>query len=212
MTPIAVVAWDFDGVLNRSIRDGRFLWAEQFEADIGHALDGFVAATFRKDWDAVMTGRADLRDRVAAWADEVGYGPGPDALIDYWFAHDARPDPTMLALMDRVEGLGLRQVIATNNERRRAAYIEQDMGFGARVETIFASGRLGVAKPDRAFFDLVATQVDVPPDEIVLIDDLTRNVEAACAAGWRAVLMRDGDAGHLVAQLAQQGLDLRPNH
>ena len=40
MTP-SLIVWDFDGVLNRNVVDGRFIWADRIEADLGIKLDPF---------------------------------------------------------------------------------------------------------------------------------------------------------------------------
>ena len=121
---VEVVAWDFDGVLNRNIDDGRFLWARDFERDTGRSLDGFVRATFSRDWREVMTGREDLRDRVGEWATEAGYAQGADALIDYMFTRDALPDPVTGAMLDALSAGGIRQVIATNTDDGLARSVE----------------------------------------------------------------------------------------
>ena len=65
MTPNTVIAWDFDGVLNQNIRDGVFLWAQHFERDLGQSLDVFTNHIFRNDFDRIIIGQEDLRDRVA---------------------------------------------------------------------------------------------------------------------------------------------------
>ncbi|MEL6242022.1 MAG: HAD family hydrolase [Pseudomonadota bacterium] len=54
--------------------------------------------------------------------------------------------------MQHLNRSNARHVIGTNNERRRAAYIEDQMSFGSLVEQVFASGRIGHAKPDPEFF------------------------------------------------------------
>ena len=186
-----VVAWDFDGVLNRTIVDGRFIWADSFEADTGQSRAVFEAHVFGRDLEEILTGREDLRDRVASWAATVGYEPGADALLEYWFAKDTHPDARMIGLMDRLNDKGIHQVIATNNEARRADYIENEMGYGVRVERIFASGRIGAAKPSAGFFNAVTDALDVLPSDILLIDDLAKNVEAASDLGWQAFHFTD---------------------
>jgi len=191
MTDIKVIAWDFDGVLTRNIVDGRFIWADDFEADTGQSRELFEDFIFGRDLDAILTGRQDLRDRVDAWAKSVGYAPGPDALLEYWFEKDARLDPMTLGLMDRVAQKGLRQVLTTNNENRRATYIENDLGFGNRVEHIFASGRMGVAKPDTEYFRTVSATLKVEANEILFIDDLAENISAANAFGWQTMHFTD---------------------
>jgi len=187
MTVTKVIAWDFDGVLTRNIVDGRFIWADDFEADTGQSREVFEDFIFGRDLDSILTGRVDLRDRVEAWAKSVGYSPGPDALLEYWFKKDARLDPMTLGLMDRIAQKGLRQVLATNNENRRTTYIENQLGFGNRVEHIFASGHMRVAKPDTEYFRTITTTLKVDPDEILFIDDLTENIIAAKAFGWQTM-------------------------
>ena len=185
---LKAIAWDFDGVLNRNIRDGRFLWAERFEDDLGQSLDAFNRFVFGDRWDRILTGQEDLRDRLTQWADVVGFEGGADRMLDYWFSRDAWPDPAMLRLMDQAADQGITQVIATNNEAHRAAYIETEMGFGPRVEHIFASGRMGVRKPDPAFFNQITATLGTSPSDMLLIDDHPPNIEAAQQLGWQTFL------------------------
>ena len=186
-----MVAWDFAGVLNRNVVDGCFVWSERFEEDTGQSLALFQDHVFARDFEAVLTGRVDLRDRVAGWATAVGYAPGPDALMDYWFARDMRLDAVALALADRLAERGVPQVVATNNEPRRARHIEQELGLGARVGPVFASGRMGVAKPEAAFFAAVTDALGAEPAEMLLLDDHAPNLEAARRLGWATFHVTD---------------------
>ena len=148
---IKVVAWDFDGVLNRNVAGGDFSWSKDFEADIGQSFQGFADSVIGDTFHRVLTGQDDLRDRISDWARQVGCLKSPDEILDYWFAKDARPDAAILSLVDRLSKRDVRQVIVTNNDPYRTRYIESDMGFGHRVERIFSSGDMGVAKPDPRF-------------------------------------------------------------
>lgn len=195
------VVWDFDGVLNANIDEGRFLWSRDFERDTGQSLEKFQAMIFSSRFEDVLRGRLDLRDHVAAWADQVGYDAGADALIDYWFKHDAWPDGRMVRIMDAVARTGCRQVIATNNEPRRTAYIDTEMGFGARVERILSSGRLGHVKPERAYFETVCTTLGLPAERLLLVDDSATNIRAAMALGWQGHLFRHRDHAGLESRL-----------
>lgn len=196
-----VVAWDFDGVLNRNCVDGRFVWAEEFERDIGHSRELFDDHIFRNDFEAVMAGHEDLRDRVALWAEAVGYADGVDALLAYWFERDVLPDPFTLSLMDRLDAGGILQVIVTNNEPLRANYIEHEMGFGTRVAHFFTSGRMGSVKPAPAFYQHVTDTLDVAPDEVFFVDDNLPNVEAATRFGWQTMHFTDETRHRLEAFL-----------
>jgi len=196
---IQAVVWDFDGVLNRNVRDGRFIWQDGFEAFTGRSLDSFKAHMFGPDWQEVLAGQVSLRERVAAWCDAQGYAPGPEELIRFWFEADAHPDPQMLLVVHDLNRRGVRQVIATNNEPLRAAFIETQMGYGPRVERVFASGRMGVAKPDPRFFAHVAEALELEPASLLLIDDHASNVAAAAVAGWHAARFTDETRGNVLA-------------
>ena len=180
-----IVAWDFDGVLNDGAPGGRFLWPRDFDRDFGIPFDGFARHVFT-GFDPIMTGREDLRDRIASWCRAARCPADADAVLAWWFERDAHPDPVTGALVDALAARGVRQVIATNNEDRRTRHIEGALGWAGRVERVFASGRLGLRKPDPAFFAAVTDALGVAPDEMMLVDDLRPNVRAARAAGWRA--------------------------
>lgn len=183
--PQMIIAWDFDGVINHNTVDGQFLWTDTFETDIGHSLEDFSLTVFGQGFDDVIVGKTDLRDRIEAWANEVGYDAGPDALLSYWFTNDALLNEEVCAKMDALSDRKIRQIIVTNNEARRASYIEREMGFSSRVEHVFASGRMGVRKPNSKYFTHVTDALRVVPERMMLIDDCAINVQAAISCGWR---------------------------
>ena len=186
MLDVDYVVWDFDGVLNANIVDGRFIWADHFERDLGQSLDVFCQAIFNEEFASVIRGERDLLEHVSAWSQAVGCAHAPEHVLRYWFQADHRTDPTMLALLQRVTKAGVGNVIATNNERHRAAYIEHEMGFAERVQKVYASGRLRYAKPERAFFQHVGNDLGAAPARLLLIDDNEDNVRVARALGWHA--------------------------
>lgn len=196
-----VIAWDFDGVLNRNIVDGKFLWAQRFEGDLGQSREVFERHIFGHDFDRVITGEQDLRDRVAEWAAAVGFADGPDALLAYWFQKDDLPDPQMLGLMRDVHGHGIRQVIATNNETRRASYIETATPFASLIERMFASGRMGTRKPRPDYFRQITDALSVPPSAMVLVDDSQANVDQARHLGWQAYFFDDSTRDAVIAHI-----------
>lgn len=207
-----IIAWDFDGVLNRNVVDGRLIWSDRFDQDIGD-LQSFQSHVFQADFDRIITGQEDLLDRVAGWVAQTGCAHSAGQILDYWFTNDALPDPEIIALMTSLHDQGIRQVIATNNEPRRTAFIEGPMGFSTRVEHIFASGRMQVAKPDAAFFRQITNMLDVDPAEMIFIDDHAQNVAAARALGWHGYHFTDqtrlGLAGFLDETLAKDPAQTR---
>ncbi|MFZ5964819.1 HAD family hydrolase [Thalassococcus sp. BH17M4-6] len=188
MTP-ALIVWDFDGVLNANVVQGRFVWADRLQADLGIDPKAFSSALFGSGVARrVMRGQIDLRKFVADWLAAQGHDLSAEAFLDYWFTRDVHPDAQVLGWLTAHPA---RHVIGTNNERHRAAFIEGPMGFGARVDHIFASGRMGVAKPDPGFFAQIERWAGLPPRDILLIDDTAANIAACTARGWRGFHFTD---------------------
>lgn len=182
--PPELIVWDFDGVLNRNIVDGRFVWADNLEADLGLRLERLHAYFFASGrMRGIVRGEEDLRDVASEWLVSEGSAMTPAAFLAYWFAQDARPDDEIVA---HVKAHPARHVIGTNNETRRASYIEDEMGFGHLVEHVFASGRMGIAKPEPAYFETITELSGIAPEKTLLVDDSQQNVAAARALGWRA--------------------------
>ncbi len=181
---LRVIAWDFDGVLNRNVIDGRFVWMDGFERDTGASLKSFADYLFKGRFQEAMIGKADLKTLIGDWVEHDGYLGTAETIMSYWFDIDAKPDARMLAMMERTSELGIKNVMATNNEAHRTDYIEHHMGFGAKMDQIFAAGRMCVAKPDDGYFHHITDDLSVTPDQILLIDDFEENIEAASKLGW----------------------------
>jgi putative hydrolase of the HAD superfamily len=199
---ISVIAWDFDGVLNRNIVGGRFVWADKLEDDLGIALDAFERGVFDASFADVISGKQDIKCHLQDWLDRSGYHAlDAGAVLDYWFAKDDLKDPFTCGLLQRLTAQGVVQVIATNNEERRANYIEHQAGFGSLVRQVFSSGRIKSAKPDPSFFAHVSNALMVAPSEILLIDDSATNVRTAKALGWKGFHFTDDTRAELVSFL-----------
>ena len=194
-----LVVWDFDGVLNANVVDGRFVWSDGLDMDLGIDSIAFSDFVFRSGrMREVISGRKDLPDLLGPWLAEQGHAISAQDFMAYWWEKDARPDPEIIALTGRVTA---RQVIGTNNEHRRAQYIEHQMGIGRLVERIFASGRMGVAKPDAGFFRQIEDWAGLPPERILLIDDLGKNIASAQNLGWQVFHFTPATRAALPARL-----------
>ncbi len=68
----------------------------------------------------------------------------------------------------------------------------------------FLSFDLGLVKPDREIFDVVAGRLDASPEVVLFLDDNAVNVEAAAAAGFAARHARGVEAARVA--LAEVGV------
>ncbi|WP_136443577.1 HAD family hydrolase [Pacificoceanicola onchidii] len=184
-----LIVWDFDGVLNANMRDGRIFWADDMKADLGIDPSVFTHDMFTAgDFKAIIRGRVDLLEHVSDWLARNDFAISGAAFLRYWFEKDAHPDAWMLG---HIEAHPARHVIGTNNEHHRCAYIEDEMGYADHVERVFSSGRMGAAKPDAGFFAQIERWAGLAPSRILLVDDVAANIAAATARGWQGFHFTD---------------------
>lgn len=199
---LKVVAWDFDGVLNRNIEQGVFAWSKSFEQDLGLSLQSFSQYLFDGRFRKAMVGEACLKELVTEWSEQNGAAGRAGEILDYWFRSDALPDHDTLQIVSGLRARGVRNVMATNNEIHRTHFIEHEMGFGAHMDQIFAAGRMKIAKPDEAYFVHIEETLQIDPGHILLVDDLHENVLAARGRGWQTFHFTPGSHGDLAQALA----------
>lgn len=66
--------------------------------------------------------------------------------------------------------------------------VEKGFAFLEYFDDLIISGKVGMAKPDAAIFELAETQFAVDPAATLFIDDGQKNVDAAIAAGFQSIL------------------------
>ncbi|KUF12420.1 HAD family hydrolase [Pseudoponticoccus marisrubri] len=202
MTQPDLIVWDFDGVLNANMRNGRTFWSETMKADLGIDPAVFRGDMFSsRDFHDILRGRRDLLAHVSDWLGRNGHALTGAEFLAYWFEKDAHPDPELQRL---IAAHPARHVIGTNNEHHRCRYIEEEMGYAAIVERVFSSGRMGAAKPDPGFFAQIERWSGLAPSRILLVDDLAANIAAARARGWQGFHFTDDSRDALPVRL---GLD-----
>lgn len=63
---------------------------------------------------------------------------------------------------------------------------------GQTVDKIYISSELGVAKPDKRIYEMLADRINCEMDEILFIDDFIENIEAAKALGINTIHYQPG--------------------
>ena len=66
--------------------------------------------------------------------------------------------------------------------------VEKEMTFLGYFQDRIISGQVGIAKPDRAIFEMAQERFQVDPKTTLFIDDAQKNVDAALAADFEAIL------------------------
>ena len=182
---IKAIMVDVDGVLIDPPDGG---WSVDLKKDCGLSAETLQADFFAHHWDDVIHGRASLRERLEPVLHEIAPHLTCDALIDYWFTHDAHVNETLLEELASLRAEGLEVHLATVQEHERARYIWEQLGFRSKFDRIHYSAELGCSKPSISFYKTVEVKCGFGPQELFFIDDKPANVEGALLSGWAASL------------------------
>ena len=166
----------------------------------------------RRAWTVerpTLAGDGDFLPLLAEVLAEAGVAaPVEEVFAAVWCRID--PVPASLAVVDALRHNGYGVHLGTNQDRHRAAYLRDALGYDALFDVSCYSHDLGAAKPDPAFFAEAARRIGADPAAILFVDDRPDNVEGARAAGLAAVCwtVDDGHAA-LLDLLAGHGVDGR---
>jgi putative hydrolase of the HAD superfamily len=155
------------------------------------------------DWLDFDLGRVEpvaLAERIAA---RTGYPRAAVASLVAAVPHHLQPMAESVALIERVRAAGHRLALLSNMPAPYAAHLETHHAVFAAFEHRAWSGRLGLAKPERAIFDHVRDALGADPAESLFIDDHAGNIDAAQTFGWQG--LRFESAAQAEAQLVARG-------
>ncbi|KAJ5369852.1 uncharacterized protein N7496_005944 [Penicillium cataractarum] len=92
---------------------------------------------------------------------------------------------TLLALIRELKhSYGLSIYAMSNISRENIDYLREKHGAELEIfDEIFASGYVGMRKPDEGFYRHVIAQMGHPADRVAFLDDRKENVQVACLMG-----------------------------
>lgn len=178
MKEISLVVLDADGVVN----EGKFFSL----ADFGTSHE-VLQPFFQKEFADCLIGKADLRERLVPYLNDWNWKGTVDELLQFWFEQGSGVHGAVVGVVKRLKEKGIPVHLATNQERRRAAYMKDIMEYGDLFEQMHVSSHMGVVKPSPEFFEKVFAASGVEhPSQILFWDDMQKNVEAAKQVGFQS--------------------------
>jgi putative hydrolase of the HAD superfamily len=196
---IKAVLFDADGVVQTS---ASFVDAIRrvVNWDVADA-EAFLQELWRREEElGCLTGAGDLVVDLAGMLAERDMPHDAPEFYAAVLLSTIVPAGEVLALVDEVRASGVFCGLATNQVRPRLAFMVDDLGYGSRFDGIFASCDLGLRKPSREYFEAVLAAVQLPPADVLFLDDHPGNVAVARDVGLRAELVAGlDDVGRLLA-------------
>jgi 2-haloacid dehalogenase len=101
------------------------------------------------------------------------------------------PVPGSAELVEELRAAGVRLLGLTNWSAQTFPHAVPAAPAIGLLEDVLVSGHEGIAKPDPAIFRLLAERYGLDPARTLFADDSPRNVAAAAAEGYVAVLFTD---------------------
>ena len=156
------------------------------------------------DWAQFDLGNAEPEELAQRIARRTGLAEGEVMdVIDGLAPHMHIKQDTVQLIHD-LKAHGHRLVYLSNMPHGLSHWIEDDHPFADWFEDGIFSARVGLMKPDPAIFRLTVERLGVRDASPVFIDDVQKNIDAACALGWRGV--RFDTATQVREQLVTHGL------
>jgi len=181
---IRAVVLDIGGVLE--VIDGR-VFPGPFEQRYGLPAGAVVAAIEGMEKDPRI-GQATVEETREHWLRELGLDDvqADELMADFWRWYVGTLDQEMFGWFASQRPARLTGIVSNSNPGAREA--EVCWGFEAITDDIVYSHEVGLRKPDPAIYELAASRLGVRPEEIIFVDDIEANVEAARTAGWHALV------------------------
>ena len=212
--PIRAVLFDFGGVITSSPFDA----FRRFEQQRGLPT-GFLQAVNRTEPDNNAWARFERGELSPERFDEVFASESRSA------GHEVRGldvialvygsvRPRMIKAVKHCRGRFVTACLTNNFQHGEADAVLRDAARTreweralALFDDVIESSRIGVRKPEKAFFEYACDKLSIEPAEAVFLDDLGTNLKPARSMGMRTIKVSDPEVA--LAELSSLlGIDL----
>ncbi len=172
-TKITTVIFDADGVINNA----HMAFSEVLDKQ--HNLPFEATANFFKGpFLECERGEKDMREVLPEYLKKWQWPSSLDDFIEIWFNCEHSIEDAIIEHVKKMRGLGVGCYVATNQEKHRANYMLENMGFKNHFDGLYSSARLGALKPSQEFFERLLKELVKQPSEVVFWDDSQDNSQA----------------------------------
>jgi HAD superfamily hydrolase (TIGR01509 family) len=145
---------------------------------------------FRGPYDLAMLGKVDLFEILPAVLDMSKWNGTVEEFAFTWFRSCAEADPEAIEIVQALRQHGVICYAASNQDDRRATFLDSQGWLQASFDRRFYSCRMGVKKPGADYFDVIQREAALLTQDMLFVDDKMENVEGARKCGWSAEVCR----------------------
>ncbi len=185
---LKAVLFDMDGVLIYSedeyYRHERRILSE-YGCELTHEAHIHFSGVRTLEMVIGMQKQWGFQGDPAVIADRIGV-----VMDEHYRSGDLNPIAASAALLISCAQSGLKTAVATSSRLEQAQHVVRRLELLPFVHAISTSCLAGASKPAPDIFLLAAKMLDVRPEECVVIEDAQKGLEAAKAAGMKAIGLR----------------------
>jgi len=179
------VIFDLDGVIVDTAKYHYLGWkklADELGVPFDEQRNERLKGVSRRESLILLLGYTPDDQKMKEWCDRKN---------GYYLEFVSRIDrseflPGSLALLEEIRTApGWKQALASAS--KNAQLILQRLAIGNLFHAIVDGNDIEKTKPDPEIFSKAAARLDVPPDRCVVVEDAEAGVQAAKAAGMRAI-------------------------
>lgn len=141
---------------------------------------------FETEWDKCLLGQADSRQAIEPYLKKWGWPGSADDYLNFWFKFEHKLDEQLVDSIQKLRTQGIKCYVATDQDKNRAAYMLDKMGFAQSFDGLFASSQLGVKKTHTSFFEEILAELALDAKDVLFWDDNSTNVDVAISLGLKA--------------------------
>ena len=185
-----VIIYDNDGMVTHG---GRF--SDKYSRAYG-VDPAIMSPFFEGPFKQCLTGRADLKEKLAKVLDIWNWNGTVDELMQYWFAVGDVLDSDMYESITKLREQGAIVCLATNQEKYRTQYLVNNHSYDKVFDEVFSSADLGAYKHSAKGLEKIYNSLKekygiADKAEIMYWDDREGNVASLNEVGFNGQQYRD---------------------
>ena len=197
----SLVLFDLGGVVCRFLPERRLRLLASASGKPAQEIDRLL-------WESGFSRRCDRGEYGAAEmhaeaCERIGWNGSYADFRGLW-ASAFEPDPAVLSLVDRLRETRATGLLSDNSAVLQEALTHELSEVGAHFAPVLFSCGLGSCKPEPGLFRAALARAGRAPDQVLFIDDVQANIDAATRLGIAA--LRFTDPAALERDLASAGL------